>query len=705
MGVADLTDTIPPGQPAGHLIIGVDVGGTHTDLCAVSPQRTVRAKSFTTHEDYSNGIVNALSLAAERLDLRLPELMSRCDRMVVGTTIVTNAVTELRGAKVGLLVTRGFGDILRLLGGVRKNVYDDHQQTNPRVVVERENVVEIDERVDVDGHLQVRADEDQLRSAVRLLRGRGVEAIAVCFLWSFKDSSNEELALKIIQDEWPEVFTTLSSRLHPVLREHERLLTTVFNCFSQPAAKRLLDTLDARLASEGFTGQLSYFAGAGGSIDASVARVSPILLLGSGPAGGVAGTAYLAEQMGVRDVITGDMGGTSFDTCLIQDLQPQIVSRVALEEFETGLSLVDVVSIGAGGGSIGWIDPRGVPQVGPHSAGSRPGPACYGNGGILPTITDSAVAMSLIDVDGYLGGRVNLDRGASLTALRSVFEGPFGWNPEQAAEAMFELSATNMAHALRHVSLERGLDPRQYLFCAFGGTLPLLLTRICDKLGLRRAVVPNNSSVFSAFGVLTADYVRRYTKTVEWFLDDEQGLARVNAVRDELLEWAAADVALSGLELELKLAWSAECRFQGQTYEIGLPLPDGELGADDAQALITGFPGVYERHYGTGTAWRGTRILMLNLVLVASAEMPKPHLVRAAEGDADSSSALVGTRPAWMSAAAGTAPVDIYKGSLITPGMKVVGPAIIDEDDTTLVVQESWTARRDGLFSYVFEKA
>ena len=295
-------------------LIGVDVGGTHTDVCVSAGGQLVRGKALTTHDDYSVGVVDAIGVAAGELDLTAGALLAETEALVSGTTVVTNALTELRGARVGVLITRGFKDVFRFAGGARRPLYDDQLQDNPPDVVERSSIKEIDERTMSDGSELVPLDEEQVRAAVRELRDDGVETIAICFLWSFLEPAHERRAAEIVREEWPEAFVTLSSDIFPVVREHERFFSAVFNSYCQPSVVRLLDTLAERLRGEGFAGHLSFFAGAGGAITRELAGRFPLLLLASGPAGGVTGAITLAERMGTRDVLVGDMGGTSFDT-------------------------------------------------------------------------------------------------------------------------------------------------------------------------------------------------------------------------------------------------------------------------------------------------------------------------------------------------------------------------------------------------------
>ncbi len=683
-------------------LLGIDVGGTHTDLCIAAGSTLHRSKALTTHNDYSEGILEAIAVAAKSLGLSVGELVSRSTAMVNGTTIVTNAITEVRGARVGVLVNAGFPDTFRLVAGARRNIYDDHAQVDPPEIVPKDCVEEIEERVGRDGSVLVPMDEAAVRQAVRNLKAKGVATIAVCFLWSFKHPAHELRAREIIHAEWPEVFVTLSSEIHPVIREYERFLTAVFNCFCQPAAVRLLDTLGQRLESHGFRGNFTFFSGAGGAISAELAKRFPILLLASGPAGGVIGATQIAELLGESNVMTGDMGGTSFDASLVEGARPAVTASVKIDEFDTGISLIDVISVGAGGGSIAWIDDRGVPQVGPKSAGSSPGPACYGRGGIEPTVTDASVVLGYLDPGGYLDGRVQLDRVAAETALVDRFGARYGWTAQQAAEGIAELTSTNMAHALRQVSVERGHDPRHFLMLAYGGTLPMFVTRICSKLGMTRVVVPYNSSVFSAFGVLTADYVRRYSQTVEWDLADAGDYVRVNERRQAMLDRATAEAAIDGFgPEECRLEWIGEFRFQGQVYEVPMPLPDRPLSEADGVDFAAEFPSHYERIYGKGTAWKDSKVFLLTLSLIANAPRPKPTMTRLLEEPSDASAAVVGSRSMYSASLGAYEDVPVYLEDHFKPGMRADGPGIVDQRDTTIVVPKGWVVSRDGYHNFV----
>lgn len=687
-------------ESTGSTLIGVDVGGTHTDISVSTPDALVRGKALTSHDEYSRGILEAIGVAAGELGLTLEGLFGQTEKVVLATTVVTNSLTELRGAKVGVLITRGFKDTFRLGGGARTSVLDDQAHRNPPDIVPRSCIEEIDERVLADGTAAVELDEDQIRTAVRRLRDQGVETIAVCFLWSFKEPAHERRAREIIKEEWPEVFVSISSEVYPVIREHERFFSCVFNCFSQPAAGLLLDTLGARLEEHGFAGELTLFSGAGGVVPIETARRLPVLLLASGPAGGVSGGIHLAEALGHSNIMVTDMGGTSFDLSLVEDLEPAITPRVNVGGLDTGISIVDILSIGAGGGSIAWVDERGVPQVGPHSAGSMPGPACYGRGGTNATVTDAAVVAGLIDPDNYLNGRVQLDRSAAEKVVAD-FGARFGWGAREAANAILDLTVTNMANAMRAVSIERGHDPRNFTMLAYGGTLPLFAPRICDSLGMTQVVLPANSSVFSAFGVLTADFVRRYSTSVEVMLNESVSAEKVNDLRADMMKTAHDELAESGLSKDdAVMTWEAGVRFAGQVWEITLPLREGDLEAADLLALAEDFPEVYERAYGEGTAWEGSEVLLANLTLKSVVPRPAPTLSSPPEGGADPDSVIKQKREVLLPGDSELTSVPVYEGARFGAGMSVDGPAVIDERDTTLFIPPDWNCSRDEYSNY-----
>ncbi|MBA3842294.1 MAG: hydantoinase/oxoprolinase family protein, partial [Actinobacteria bacterium] len=388
--------------------IGCDIGGTFTDVAVVSDEGLVFTdKADTTPGDLSGGMLTALASVAAQVGLSLDELLRATTRFVNGTTIVTNSIATLTGARVGLVTTRGHGDILRIARSPRNEHRDHHRQLNIPQIVPRERIVEVDERIDKKGTPVVALQEGDARRAVEALVVQGgVESIAISLLWSFTNPAHEELLARIVEEEHPGIFVSVGSRLHPVMREYERTMTTVLNAFTGLRVAAYTETIERELLRRGLPVPISFMQGFGGTLSAAEARTKPIALVDSGPAGGVVGAARLGAQIGVRDVIAADMGGTSFDVSVLPAGEITVTQRVMLgEQFLTGLSKIDVHPVGAGGGSLGWTDVRGAPRVGPQSAGASPGPAAYGQGGKLPTVTDAALVLGAIDQESFLGGR------------------------------------------------------------------------------------------------------------------------------------------------------------------------------------------------------------------------------------------------------------------------------------------------------------
>jgi N-methylhydantoinase A len=673
----------------GHRFhIGVDIGGTFTDVVAADGAGvTHRAKVPTTPDDYTRGIVAGLQRLAAVVGLPLPELMAGTELFINGTTIVTNAIAELRGRQTGVIVTRGFRDTLRIARSARTNEMDLHTQTPPPDVVARQDVLEIDERVDFSGREVVALDERQvLAAAHHLVEGRGCEAIAICFLWSFINPAHERRARDLVAAAHPDVFVTASSDVFPVAREYERLVTTIFNGFASAGVAAYVTDLERRLRDLGCPVAPAIMQSIGGLISPEEARERPISLINSGPAGGVMGARAMAARLGLRDVVTADMGGTSFDTALIKDLQPTLAHRAQIGKFATGLSMIDISAIGAGGGSILWIDNRGAPRVGPESAGAEPGPACYGHGGSRPTVTDMAVAMNLIDPDRFLGGSMRLDRDAAEHAIRTRVAEPLERGLDATLTGLTHILVDTMANAVRAISIQKGHDPRDFTMLGYGGASGLFLPLICRATGIRDLVIPDNAAVFSAYGMLWADGVRSFVRTVNWIVPAGP-LEPVNEVLTALAGQAREALVRRGFPGDaIELAYEGDFKFAGQAFEVTIPLPSAVLAEADREGLSETFTRSYERLYGPGTAWEGFPVLMLNARVTATGRVTSPTLAPAHRDGRDGDAAAAASRTALVPETGRREALPAYSGDQLWPGMSVEGPALIDDVDTTVYV-------------------
>lgn len=667
--------------------VGVDIGGTFTDVVVSDAEGTThRAKALTTHGDYTTGIMEALTKGAAAVGVTLGDLLRHAALFTNGTTIVTNAVAELKGLRVGLITTRGFRDTLRIARSARTNDYDMQTQVPLPDLVPRDAIAEVDERIDYAGRVAVALDPAQVRQTIRhLVEDLGCEAIAVCLLWSFKNPAHEQTVKALAREMYPAIYVTASSEIYPVAREYERMVTTVLNAFSGRDVAEYVATLEQALVGSGMQVPLGLMQSVGGIATAAEATARPVSLINSGPVGGVIGARSVGQQLGLQNIITADMGGTSFDTALIRDGHVGMAHRAELHGFFTGLSMVDISTVGAGGGSICWLDERMAPRVGPRSAGSMPGPACYGRGGTEPTVTDVVVALGLIDPDQFLNGQMRLDRDAAIRAIRTRIAEPLGWSVEEAAAGLYQIITNSMSDAVRAVSIEKGYDPREFNMLAYGGASPLFIGQICRHLGIRTVVIPANSPTFSAYGLLWSDYRRDYVQTVNWNLN-RGDVSDINTVLTRLAAESDANIRAVGFRDEqIQIRREGDFRFAGQAFEITIPLPDRDLTDADRAAIARTFIETYERLYGEDTAWVGSEVVMLNCRVTAVGATAKPRL---REWPVQSGSGTVppARRRVYLPDTGTHAEIDSYLLRDLGPGAELAGPAILEGGDTTVYV-------------------
>ena len=663
--------------------IGIDVGGTFTDCFVTDGVQGWRGKAPTTPRALDDGLVAALEAAAADVGRPLGAVLGATTHFALGTTAVTNCLAQQAGAPTGLLVTAGFADLWPMARGHRLGI-EGMNHPLP-VLVPRRRIAEVPERVDRDGRVLVPLDEDAVARALdRLVREEGIESLAVCLLWSFRNPAHEERVRAIAAARHPALHVSCSAALFPVIREYERMTTTVLNAYTARACAAFLDAVESRLATAGLAVPLVVMQSNGGTFAPTEARAKPVFLAQSGPVAGVAAAQEVGRRMALPDVITGDMGGTSFDVAVIHDGAPERRTRAELFGLWTGMSMVAVDSIGAGGGSIAWRDARGMLRVGPRSAGAEPGPACYGRGGEEPTVTDALVALGLIDPRHFLGGRVLLDGESAVAALGRLGR-ETGLDAEGAARGVYRLAGEQMTLAVRALLVERGLDPRRFAFVCYGGCGPLFATPIARALGIRHVVVPALAAVFSAFGAATAAARREVVRTLFRPLPVAPG--------DVAACFAELEAEIGPLADGVRLAREVDLRFRGQTWEVTVPL------ADD---LESAFRGRYAELYGRGALAHGAGIDLVNCRLIATgASRATP--VAPGLGAADPEPARRGARAAWLPG--GTAPMrtPVYDGERVTPGMLVAGPALVERRDTTILLGADDRARVEPFGDLVVE--
>ncbi|HTK62536.1 MAG TPA: hydantoinase/oxoprolinase family protein [Pseudonocardia sp.] len=682
--------------------IGCDIGGTFTDVAAVDSTGVVYVdKADTTPGDLSLGLIQALENLTGRIGVPLAELLGGTTRFVNGTTVVTNSVAELRGAKVGLITTKGFGDNLLIARSARNAHRDHHKQLNLPQIVPRHRVVEVNERMDRKGHAVVALTEGEARRAVRTCADQGVEALAISLLWSFLNPEHEELIARVAAEEHPELFVSVSSRLHPVIREYERTMTTVLNSFTGLRVAEYTGRIERELAARGLRVPIGFMQGFGGTLSAAEARERPITLIDSGPAGGVIGAQALARRLGLADVVTADMGGTSFDVSVLQGSEPPVTQRVMLrDQFLTALSKIDVLPIGAGGGSVAWLDARGIPQVGPHSAGAEPGPVCYGKGGTTPTVTDAAAVLGLLDAKAFLGGRRELSVEPARDALAREIGKPLELDAEGAAAAVYRMVTANMSNAVRTVTVERGHDPRRFAMVAYGGALGIFAADIARTAGITTVVVPADAAVFSAHGLLASDDVRTRARSAMWTGGDASGVAA--SLRELEAELVGSLTGAGYGEDRIDVRWQGEFKFAGQQWEITVPIPrKDDLGEADLEALRADFPRAYEAEYGVGTAWVGAPVLLMSVRVTATGRVRSLEPTPAVPPAQPPVATPTGRRSVYLPLTGQDADIPVYDAASLTPGAELAGPAVVEHQLTTVQVPPGWLLRADEWGNFV----
>ncbi|TWH19792.1 hydantoinase/oxoprolinase family protein [Prauserella rugosa] len=683
------------------LRIGVDTGGTFTDVCALD-ERTGRIsvhKVPSTPDDPGRAIVDGVSGLLDELGGRS---LSEVGYFAHGTTVGTNALLTEGGARTGLLTTEGFRDLLELGRGRRPSMYD-LQADKPTALVDRDRRLEVSERVRHDGRIERPLDTGQVRALARELGRQGVEAVAVCFLYSFVHPEHERQVEQILAEELPDVYVSVSSAVLPEFREYERLSTVVVNAYIGPVVSRYLARLRQTLHDRGLVARPHVTQSNGGIIPFETAERTPSRMVLSGPSTGVVGAAELASASGYPDIITFDVGGTSSDVSLVQDGVPKVTNGTEIDGRPVRAPMLDIHTVGAGGGSIAWIDAGGALKVGPASAGADPGPACYGRGS-EPTVTDANVVLRVLNPEHLLDGRLGIDADAAHRAVESV-AAPLGLDVCDAAAGIVRVITANMARAIRVISVQRGYDPRDYALVPFGGAGPLHAGRLARELGMRTIIVPETPGAQCAAGLLMtdirADFLRTNIMQVESGHEAEAA-DRLAGAFDGLGQQAAAWLAEENIpEQRRRLERWAELRYAGQNYELPVRVPDGDITAATIDQLAKRFAAEHERLYGYAAADEKLQIVTLRLRAIG--EVARAELHRALRSGSDASAAIRSTREVYLLECGGFVECPVYDRSRLEAGNRLVGPAVIEQMDTTTLLLPGDVAEIDALRNIVVE--
>jgi N-methylhydantoinase A len=672
-------------------IVGIDVGGTFTDLTAVDEAtgRVVVTKVPSRRRAEGGAVLAGLqALGIAGRDVR---------RLVHGTTVGTNAVLERRGARVAVLTTAGFRDLIEI-GRTKRNIPALFVPTfvRPKPVVERKHRFEVTERLAADGSVLVPLDGASIERALDGALDAGAEAIAVCLLHAYLNPMHERAVADAVKGRRPGLPVSCSADVVPEYREFERFSTTVLNAYLQPLMDEYLTGLEERLLGTGYAHGVLTVGSSGGMMTTDTARRLPIKTIFSGPAGGVSQACFVGAAAGVRDFITYDMGGTSTDVCLVHDLAPVMTSDSMVGAFPVKVSQIDMHTVGAGGGSIAWLDVDGSLQVGPRSAGASPGPAAYGLGGIEPTVTDANVVLGRIGDTRRLGGSIAIDRErarTAVTALAARLDG--GLTVEQVAEGIVTIAVARMTSAIREISIQRGHDPRDFTLIAFGGAGPMHALAMAEEIGLPRVLVPRHPGNFSALGLLASDIKHDDVRTRVGPLRERQ------AILAELFE-EMAGAAQRQLELEgfvpaqQRLVRSVDLRYVGQAFELNVSV-EAPLALPAVEAA---FHGQHRATYGHANP--EATIELVNARLIAYGLVAKPAAERHAAGTAGLAEALVQRRPVWFGGVRHDCPV--WERDRLPRHADLRGPAIVEEFGATTVVLPGWRGTVDEQGNLLFER-
>ena len=685
-------------------VIGSDIGGTFTDCVVLGADGDmVIAKAPSTPPDFEVGLWDALGAAADKLDLSIERLLGDAERLAHGTTVATNALINERGARVGFLTTKGFEETLWQMRGSAycqglpmERWYNKLANPRPFELVAPARTIGISERIDSTGTVLCALNEGEVREAVRrLVEDEGAEAIAVGLLWSFANDAHERRTRDIIREHYPDLPVTLSSELIPVHGEYERWSTTAMNAYLRPEVENYVRRMLAKLATVPRAPGVFFMQANGGVSAPERAVEQSVRLLQSGPVGGVVAGLTVAQSLDTERVLTADMGGTSFDVCLLDGEAPYS-QRSVHNRHVVAARMIDIESIGAGGGSIARVL-RGNLRVGPDSAGASPGPACYSRGGTVPTVTDANVVLGYLNPAAILGGRMPLDVGAAQEAIRTQIAEPLGLSVEDAALGIVRVVNAHMADLLRFHTLRRGRDPRDYLVLCFGGATPLHAAGIADELGCPRMVVPlaGTATVLSAYGIAETDQAWFFSLSRAMVLEPDSASALDEAFT-ELEATAREQIARDGAPLD-RVTWvrTASARYRLQTNELDVPVPAGRMTPAKVKRLVRAFDRTYSGVYGKNAGYQegGRQLVAVHLAGMLPSDLPPvaAHPLQAESPDAARGDA----RPCYFTDQ-GWTDTPVYDGDRLQPGNVVDGPAVLEMEGTTILVPPGSRATYDA---------
>ena len=680
--------------------LGIDVGGTFTDFILISDSgETSVHKTLSTPKDPSIGVVRGIRDLAKTLDMSPPNFARSIKTIVHGTTVATNALLTLNGAKTALITTHGIRDALEMRRGIREEQYNNHYR-NVTPLIPRYLRFTVAERIDASGTVLQSLNESELNGIAEKILEEQVESVAVCLLNSYMNTDHEDKVTEYLRRRFPDCFITASTEVLPSIRFYERISTTAVNAYIGPVVAKYLENLLNKLDGIEFTGSLLIMQSNGGVVAPEIVKRSPAVTVLSGPAAAPAAGSYYAELLGYKDCITIDMGGTSFDASLVIDGQCVTSTEGSINRYRIALPTLDIVTIGAGGGSIGWIDEGGLLQMGPQSAGALPGPICYGLGGELPACTDANLVLGYLSPDYFAGGEIKLDLDKTRQIMEQNTASQLGLSLQDTAVGMYRIINNNMAQGVREVSIERGYDPREFLFIVAGGAGPIHAGEICKELEIPMFVVPNVSSIFCAAGMLMGDlkhdYIRSYITSLSQL--DETHFAKLFA---EMRETGVETLKEEGIEEDkIELHPVLDLRYAGQYHEVQLAVSWDDVTLLRFNSMLEKFHAEHNRLFGYSLE-EGTDIELINVRLRVIGIAEKPKFLAESGTAVSLGDALKHERAVYIPETGKMKNIPVYDGDLPLHGNTVKGPAIIEKITTTIFVSADYDCKVDDYGSFV----
>ena len=665
-------------------IVTSDMGGTFTDVVVSEKSGAIQAfKAPTTPSDPTQGVMAGIQLAADHYRLNLTEFLDQTEAFIHGSTIATNTIIQMNGAKVGHITTRGHEASLYCRYGAKKDTFNLAVEY-PKPLVRNYLIKGVTERITAEGDVLVPLEEDEVRAAIDQFRQWKVEAISVCLLWSIANPSHERRIAEIIEAEWPDVAYSISSVVQPAMREWPRASGTVLNAMLKPVMHAYIRKTQQQLQNNGLKKDLLMVVSSGGVVYGGDAAENPVMTLLSGPAMGPSAGSVYAKVHGTQQCLVIDMGGTSFDVSMVSDGRPIVTKDAYMGGHPTGVTSVEVLTLGAGGGSIAWVDKGGMLNVGPHSAGADPGPACYMRGGTEATVTDANVVLGYLNPESIADGRMSIDAEAAHKVITERVAKLLHIDLIEAANGIYSVVNQNMIGAINEVTTWRGIDPREYLLVTGGGAGGLHVARLAGELQINTIMIPKFAGALCAFGMLNTDIVfsevgSKFTTSVDF---DFSG---VNAQLATLAERGRTKLAATGTsEADMVFEYYVSARYLDQVYELEIPLPDTRMTAENLSQLVADFHDLHERRYTYRdihsyqeyTDWR----------VIARGIRPKVAFQEQPYAGEDASTTITGVRKAYFTETDGFTETPIYRGKGLSHGMRVTGPAIIEETTSTIVV-------------------